>query len=186
MRYVRVMDDQFAQQAHREYLEHQVFSAHPAERVYLLYQVAINSVNAAIARLKDGDIFARGRAITKAHEAVDELNFALDHSVGAGFTRTISELYGYVQRQLVKGHSQKSEQALQEALSVLTTLADAWKEVVARTCGTGIFDSELQPSRLYGAADEPAVAPEAPELSEPHSAYGEAPRIPSISRDWSG
>src|SRR5579862_7802271 len=104
------MDDQFAQQAHREYLESRVFAAHPVERVQMLYQVAIESVNTALARLKDGDIFARGRAITKAHEAVDELNLALDHSVGAGFTRTISELYGYIQRQLVMGHSQKSEQ----------------------------------------------------------------------------
>jgi flagellar protein FliS len=180
------MDDQFAEQVHREYLENQVFSAHPVERVYLLYQVAIDSVNVAIARLRDGDIFARGRAITKAHEAVDELNFALDHSVGASFTRTIAELYGYVQRQLVKGHSQKSEQALREALSVLTTLADAWKEVVARTCGNGLFDSELQPKRTDGTVGEPTVSPVEPETSQPHAAYGEAPRIPSISRDWSG
>ena len=69
----RVMDGQRTQQAHKDYVANQVFSAHPAERVYLLYQVAIDSVNAAIARLKDGDIFARGRAVNKAHEAVDEL-----------------------------------------------------------------------------------------------------------------
>ena len=99
----RVMDDQFAQQAHRDYVENQVFSAHPAERVYMLYQVAIDSVNTAIARLKDGDIFARGRAVNKAHEAVDELILALDHSVGANFTHTLAELYGYVQRQLSDG-----------------------------------------------------------------------------------
>src|SRR5208282_6724513 len=102
------MDSEFAQQAHRNYVESQVLSARPAERVYLLYKVAIDSVKVAIERLKDGDIFARGRAVNKAHEAVDELNFALDHSVGANFTRTLTELYLYVQRQLVKGHSQKS------------------------------------------------------------------------------
>ena len=98
--------------------------------------VAIASVNTAIARFRDGDIFARGRAVTKAHEAVDELILALDHSVGASFTHTLAELYGYVQRQLVAGHSQKSEEAFKNALSVLTTLADAWKEVVIRTCGS--------------------------------------------------
>jgi flagellar protein FliS len=180
------MDDQFAEQVHREYLENQVFSAHPVERVHLLYQVAVDSVNTAIARLRDGDIFARGRAITKAHEAVDELTFALDHSVGASFTRTIAELYGYVQRQLVKGHSQKSEQALQEALSVLTTLADAWTEVMARTCGSALFESGLQPGYPHGATGEPASVPAQPDRSEPHAAYGEVPRVSSISRDWSG
>jgi flagellar protein FliS len=180
------MDDQFAQQAHREYLEQRVLSAHPVERVYLLYQVAIDSVNVALARLKDGDIFARGRAITKAHEAVDELNFALDHSVGASFTGTIAELYGYIQRQLVTGHVQKSEQALQEALSVLTTLADAWKEVVARTCGSGLFNSDLKAAHPIEASGEPAGVEGAIEVSEPHAAYGGVPQTPSISRDWSG
>jgi flagellar secretion chaperone FliS len=168
------MDDQFAQQAHRDYVENRVFSAHPVERVQMLYDVAIASVNTAIARFKDGDIFARGRAVTKAHEAVDELILALDHSVGASFTHTLAELYGYVQRQLVAGHSQKSEEAFHNALSVLTTLADAWKEVVIRTCGSGSSPAEPTPQ-----------AP--PEISQPHSAYDGVPQMVSTSsRDWSG
>src|SRR5580765_2237085 len=149
---------QIAPQAHSTYVENQVFSAHPAERVYLLYQVAIDSVNVALARLKDGDIFARGRAVNKAHEAVDELILALDHSVGANFTRTLAELYDYVQRQLVKGHSQKSEEAFHQALSVLTTLTDAWKQVVERTCGSGLINSELQPDNPHGVPAEARVA----------------------------
>jgi flagellar protein FliS len=171
------MDDQFAQQAHRDYVENQVFSAHPAERVQMLYQVAIDSVNVAIARLKDGDIFARGRAVTKAHEAVDELNLALDHSVGASFTRTLTELYGYIQRQLVKGHSQKSEQALQEALSVLTTLSETWDEVVRRTCRPSPSDAHSNSSGISG--EKPA------DVSEPRTAYREELPTASTSRDWS-
>ena len=168
------MDDQFAQQAHRDYLESRVFSAHPAERVQMLYDIAIDSVNTAIARFRDGDIFARGRAVTKAHEAVDELTLALDHSVGASFTHTLAELYGYVQKQLMAGHSQKSEEAFQNALSVLTTLAGAWKEVVIRTCGGGS-------SHVETASQEPAAS------SAPRSAYDGVPQMASTSsRDWSG
>ena len=168
------MDDQFAQQAHRDYIESKVFSAHPVERVQMLYEIAINSVNTAIARFRDGDIFARGRAVTKAHEAVDELTLALDHSVGASFTHTLAELYGYVQRQLMTGHSQKSEEAFQNALSVLTTLADAWKEVVIRTCGG-------EPAQVEPALPEPAAS------AEPRSGYEGVPLMASTSsRDWSG
>jgi len=175
LRYVPLMDDQFAQQAHRDYIENRVFSAHPVERVQMLYDVAIASVTTAIARFKDGDIFARGRAVTKAHEAVDELTLALDHSVGASFTHTLAELYGYVQRQLVAGHSQKSEEAFHQALSVLTTLADAWKEVVIRTCGTG------------SAQHVEPTSPEPAGTSQPHSAYDGVPQMASTSsRDWSG
>jgi len=186
LRYVRVMDDQRTQQAHKDYVANQVFSAHPAERVYLLYQVAIDSVNAAIARLKDGDIFARGRAVNKAHEAVDELILALDHSVGANFTHTLAELYDYVQRQLVKGHSQKSEEAFRQALSVITTLTEAWKEVVERTCGSNLFSGELRADNPQGVPEEIPVAKTAAEVSEPHSAYGEVPPAQAISRDWCG
>ena len=168
------MDDQFAQQAHRDYIENRVFSAHPVERVQMLYDIAIASVNTAIARFRDGDIFARGRAVTKAHEAVDELIAALDHSVGASFTHTLAELYGYVQRQLVAGHSQKSEEAFHQALSVLTTLADAWKEVVIRTCGSGSSPAEPTPQ-----ADA--------QVSQPRTGYDGVPQLTSTSsRDWSG
>lgn len=179
------MDSEFAQQAHRNYVESQVLSARPAERVYLLYKVAIDSVKVAIERLKDGDIFARGRAVNKAHEAVDELNFALDHSVGANFTRTLTELYLYVQRQLVKGHSQKSEQAFQEALSVLITLADAWKEVVARTCGdnSSHHDPQVDSHAGTGEAPDPGAAIE---VSETYAAYNGVSQGPATSRDWSG
>ena len=168
------MDDQFAQQAHRDYIENRVFSAHPFERVQMLYDVAITSVNPAIARFKAGDIFARGRAVTKAHEDVDELILALDHSVGASFPHTLAELYGYVQRQLVAGHSQKSEEAFHKALSVLTTLADAWKEVVIQTCGSGSSHPESTPQAHA-------------EISPANSAYDGVPQMASTSsRDWSG
>jgi flagellar biosynthetic protein FliS len=182
------MDNQLAQQAHRDYVESQVLSALPAERIYLLYKIAINSVNTAIARLKDGDIFARGRAVNKAHEAVDELNFAIDHSVGASFTRTLADLYVYVQRQLVTGHTRKSEQAFREALSVLTTLADTWREVVVRTCGPDSRVLEPQPFTGESVADEAKTEPEpaSREVSEPYAAYGDATQGTFSSRDWSG
>jgi flagellar protein FliS len=179
-------DGQITPQAHQTYVENQVFSAHPAQRVYLLYQVAIESVNVAIARLKDGDIFARGRAVNKGHEAVDELILALDHSVGANFTHTLAELYDYVQRQLVKGHSQKSEEAFRQALSVLTTLTEAWQQVVERTCGSGLVNSELRADNPHEASEEAPVAEAAVEVPQPYAAYGGAPQTPSISRDWSG
>ncbi len=176
------MDDLLARQAHRDYLESRVFSAHPAERVLMLYQIAIDSVKTAIARLKDGDIFARGGAVNKAHEAVDELNLALDHSVGAIFTHRLAELYSYVQRQLVKGHSQKSEQAFQEALSVLETLAEAWKEVVARTSGAGSSLGDAHAEAAESPAEE--MVPEKP-ASDPYAAYTGVPGVEPTSRDWS-
>ena len=179
-----VMSSDVAQKAHRDYLESRILSARPAERLQWLYKIALDSIRAAIENLNSGDIAARGKAINKAHEAIDELNFALDHSIGASFTRRLADLYLYIQRQLVKGHCQKSQQALQEALSVLTTLAETWDEVVARTCG----DQPSVGSAGVSATEEvqePVVQP-VREAPQPFTAYAGFQQEPVSCRDWNG
>jgi flagellar protein FliS len=170
---------QTAQRVYRDYLESRIATAHPVELIHLLYQVAIDNLNAAITHLKSGDAFARAKAVTKAELAVDELILALDHSVGAPVSRTLADLYGYVLRETVKGHARKSEQAFQDALSILVTLSEGWDGVVKNICG------DKQP-----VSTEPSEAPE-PELavaSAPDSryaAYSQGPATAVRSRDWS-
>ena len=130
-----VTDVEALQQAHRDYAESRVLSAHPVEIVHMLYQVAIDNLNAAISHLRNRDHFARSQAVTKAQSAIHELILALDHSVNAPFTRTLSDLYHYSLQQITTGHGKQSEQAFREALSILTTLASAWAEVKKRLCG---------------------------------------------------
>jgi flagellar secretion chaperone FliS len=169
-------DAQAIRQAHRDYVESQVLSAQPVEIVHLLYQVAMDNLNAAIAHLKNRDAFARSTAVTKAEMAVDELLLALDHSVGAPFTRTLAGLYDYVLQQIIKGHARQSEQAFREALSILSILASAWAEVKATVV----------------ADPPPAPAPPTPSVSEPQGkgdpagAYSWGPAAAPGSRDWSG
>src|SRR5882724_11834097 len=148
--------------------------------------MALHNVHAAIARLKNGFRSLRRRAVSISREAVDELILALDHSVGVNFTHTLAELYDYVQRQLVKGHSQKSEGAFRQALSVLTTLTEAWKEVVERTCGSGLVNSELQADHLQGVAEDEPIGETAVEVSQPYAPYGGAAQTSATSRDWCG
>src|SRR5277367_1455003 len=129
------MDVETVQQAHRDYAESRILSAHPVEVVHMLYQVAIDNLNAAISHLRNQDHFARSYAVTKAQAAIHELILALDHSVNAPFTRTLSDLYHYSLQQITQGHGKQSEAAFREALSILTTLASAWAEVKNRLCG---------------------------------------------------
>jgi flagellar biosynthetic protein FliS len=139
------MESATRERLQREYLENRIRSAHPIELVNMLYQVAIDNLKAAIGHLKTQDRLARARAITRAEEAVDELLVALDHSVNAPFTHRLAGLYSYCLGRMIEGHAKESEQAFEEALSVLSTLAVAWKEVKERTCGvpqTGVTDAE--------------------------------------------
>jgi flagellar secretion chaperone FliS len=174
-RYEGAMTDAQMEQAHREYLESRVLSARPIEIVHMLYEVAIDNLNAAISFLESGDAFARARAVTKAQQAVQELMVSLDRSVEAPFTRTLADLYSYVLDCIVKGHGKKSEQAFRDALSVLQTLAGAWAQVKAE-----------------GIDDQPAYAPEDLDSSAPsqpqhlQGPYSLSSPIVGSSRDWTG
>jgi flagellar protein FliS len=168
-----MIDPQTLNRAHRDYLESRVLSAHPVEIVQMLYQVAIDNLNAAIAHLKNGDRFARSYAVSRAEEALAELSNALDHSVNATFTRSLADLYDYALRQIIMGHARQSEKPFQEALSILTTLASAWDGVRAE---------------VINKPAEPIVEEEPAEVSvpvkAPSSPYAESVE-PVLSRDWS-
>jgi flagellar biosynthetic protein FliS len=166
------------QQAQREYLESRILSARPAELIEILYQVAIQSLKKAIGYLKSGDALARAREVTRAQESVNELMAALDHSVGASFTQTLAALYAYVQQQILKGHAGPSEEALQRAIGILTTLQEGWSGV----CGELV--------KLNQAVTSPAEhhEPEHPE-EPPAGATDRAGEycqeaVPVPSRDW--
>jgi flagellar protein FliS len=171
-------DVETIQQAHRDYAESRILSAHPVEIVHMLYQVAIDNLNAAIAHLRNQDHFARSYAVTKAQSAIHELILALDHSVNAPFTRTLSDLYHYSLQQITQGHGKQSEAAFREALSILTTLASAWAEVKKRLCGD---------EGSYAESPGPQVAVETrQEPVNPYAEYGSSLSTSVLSRDWSG
>ena len=134
-----MMDPQTLQRAHRDYLESRILSAHPVEVVHMLYQVAIDNLNAALTHLKSGDRFARATTVSRAQEAVNELRVSLDHSVNASYSHTLAGLYGYVLQQIIAGNARQTEQPFQEALSILTTLFNGLVEGVKdQVCGAGV------------------------------------------------
>jgi flagellar protein FliS len=165
-------------QALRDYMQSRILSARPVEIVEMLYEVAINNLTAAIGHLKSGQAMERAAAVTKAQEAVNELMMALDHSVGASFTRTLAALYAYVQNQTIIGHASQSEAAFQKAVSILNTLREGWAGVRAQVLGT----------------EAPAAESATPHEAEPSIHASEPPtdrwaeyreEVPVGSRDWS-
>jgi len=177
MKFVQSSDP--VKQAQRDYLESRVLSAQPAELVEMLYQISIQSLTKAIGHLKSGDALARAGEISRAQEAVNELMHALDHSVGASFTQTLASLYAYVQQQILKGHAGPSEEALQRAIRILSTLQEGWRGVC----------SELAKANQPDTPASPHVEPEQPEEQSVSAGersgnyYEEAD--PVTSRGWS-
>jgi flagellar biosynthetic protein FliS len=165
--------------ASKGYIEGNIISAHPVEVVHLLYRVAVDNLNLAIDCLKTGDNFGRSRAVTKAQRAVNELMVSLDPTVAAPFTRNLTELYDYIQRAIIAGHTRRSEQAFQDALGVLNILAEGWAGVKANVMG----DQQTAKAERQNPIEERAEDTPGKEVSH---LYAEPPREDlATARDWS-
>lgn len=171
-----MMDQETSKRLQREYLENRIRSAHPVELVNMLYDVAIDNLKAAIVCVRTHDRLGRSRAVTKSEEAVQELLTSLDHSVNAPFTHTLAGLYRYCLKRMIAGHAQQAEAPFQEALSVLNTLAVAWREVKEQTCGAQQAAAPVE--------EEPRQEPAAV-VNDPYAKYRQNSSTETPSRDWS-
>jgi flagellar protein FliS len=114
---------------HDAYLESWVLTADPLELVRILYRLALDSVREALIHLSGGDIAARSKAISKAIDALSELNCSLDHEAGGEVARRLAELYEYMQWRLLQANFEQSETMLGEVAGLLATLLEAWQDV---------------------------------------------------------
>ena len=110
----------------KEYLVQRVLSSSPVELVGILYETALQAVDEALAALQTGDIAARGQAITKSVQVIAELRTALRRDVNPQYCDTLAGLYDYMQRQLLRAHSDKSGGLLREVSRLLHTLLEGW------------------------------------------------------------
>ena len=108
------------------YLESRVLSADSVELVQILYQAALASVEKARRHLGEGDIAARSKQITKAVAILTELALSLDHSAGGDLSRTLLELYDYMQRRLLEANLRQNGPLLAEVSALLATLLEGW------------------------------------------------------------
>jgi flagellar protein FliS len=122
--------------ASREYIAGKVLSASPMELIRILYETALDSVNKAIFYLHSGDILERGRAITKANEAIAELKVSLRPVDDNNYSKNLEGLYAYMERQLFKAHVEKSEAILNEVSRLLTVLLEGWTSAMKTQQGS--------------------------------------------------
>lgn len=109
------------------YLEAEVLGADPVKLVWLLYRGAIEAVRTARENLAQGDIRGRVREINRAWGILRELAATLDHAKGGEISRRLAGLYSYLQNRLIEANVKQIDQPLEEVVSLLTTLSEAWE-----------------------------------------------------------
>jgi flagellar protein FliS len=132
------------------YLESKILAAEPLELVRLLYRAAGDSVRRARAHLAAGRIAERSREISRALAILSELTTGLDHARGGTLSRSLAELYDYLQRRLLEANLRQKAEPLAEAESLLATLLEAWEQI-------------------HPAGESPAALPGRPEPKPVHA-----------------
>ncbi|MFJ2990525.1 flagellar export chaperone FliS [Collimonas sp. NPDC087041] len=119
-------------------IESAVMSASPQQLVTMLFDGAKAAISMARHHMANGDIAAKGNAISKAVSIIDSgLKASLDHSSGgpaeAELAANLSALYDYINQRLMYAHLKNDPALLEEADRLLENIASAWRELDGRT-----------------------------------------------------
>ncbi len=119
--------------ATQQYKEVGAFSgtayADPHRLIQMLMQGGIDKVAMAKCALNDENIGVKGECISKAISIIDGLRASLDKETGGEIAVNLDDLYDYMQRVLVEGNLHNDIAKLDEVISLLTEIRDAWDTI---------------------------------------------------------
>lgn len=141
------------------YRQAAVQGASPMRLVLCLYEQAIEDLRRAIVALERGEVEARTRTINHALTVIGQLQGTVDMERGGNVARNLERFYILLRAGLVEAHSKQSRNLLEQQISQLNTVYEAWQEVEKRT---GV---SAPPSTDSSPSDHARPSPETP-LSE--------------------
>jgi flagellar protein FliS len=115
--------------ARSHYRESAVRGASPVRLVICLYEQAIEDLRRAVAALERGDVEGRTRGINHALTVIAHLQGSLDMQQGGEVAANLNGFYGLIRAGLVQAQVKESARILQEQISLLVTIHEAWLEV---------------------------------------------------------
>ncbi|BES17801.1 flagellar export chaperone FliS [Escherichia fergusonii] len=111
-------------------VESGVMSASPHQLIEMLFDGAHSALVRARLFMQQGEIVAKGEALSKAINIIDNgLKAGLDEEKGGELARNLSSLYDYMIRRLLQANVRNDVQAIEEVEGLLGNIADAWKQI---------------------------------------------------------
>ena len=105
-------------------------SASPHQLIVMLYDGARAAIARAKLHLAAGDVAAKGNAISKSIDIIDNgLRAVLDHNAGGDVAADLERLYDYMSRQLMLANLRNDEALLDQVDSLLQDLSSAWAQI---------------------------------------------------------
>jgi flagellar secretion chaperone FliS len=119
--------------ARSSYREAAVRGASPVGLVICLYEQAIEDLRQAVIALEKNDIEARTRGINHALMVIAQLQGSLDMERGGEVARNLARFYSVVRAGLNEAQMKQSARILEQQISQLVTVHEAWLEVERAT-----------------------------------------------------
>ena len=111
-------------------IESGVMSANPHQLIEMLFDGANSALVRARLFMQQGDIVAKGEALSKAINIIDNgLKAGLDQENGGEIAANLSSLYDYMIRRLLQANLRNDCQAGEEVEELLGNIAEAWKQI---------------------------------------------------------
>lgn len=111
-------------------VESSVMSASPHKLISMLLEGAISALLRANIHMQQNEIAAKGKAITKAVNIISTgLAASLDMEKGGELSANLARLYDYMVRRLTHANLHNDPQAIQQVVTMLRGLADAWSQI---------------------------------------------------------
>ncbi|ALB63195.1 Flagellar biosynthesis protein FliS [Cronobacter condimenti 1330] len=111
-------------------LESAVMSASPHQLVVMLFDGALSALVRARLFIEQGDVQAKGQALTKAINIIDNgLKAGLNMDIGGDLPQNLASLYEYMVRRLLHANLRNDVDAINEVETLITNIADAWKQI---------------------------------------------------------
>ncbi len=115
----------------QQYKKTQVATVDRGRLIILLYEGAISFLTKAKAALLEDDVPLFCNLINRAQDIMDELNASLNMKEGGDIAVNLRRLYLFMGDQLVQAKIKKKHDPLEEVVSMLSSLNEAWRQAVA-------------------------------------------------------
>ena len=110
-------------------VESAVMSDSQQQLVIMLFDGALSALVRARLFLEDGNIPAKGLALSKAINIIENgLKVGLDEESKDELTQNLIALYAYMVRRLLQANLRNDASAIEEVENLLRNIADGWKE----------------------------------------------------------
>lgn len=125
-------------------LETTVENASPYQLIILLFDGALSAMKFAKLHMKNNDIAAKGMAISKAINIIDNgLRGSLNFEKGGEIADNLDNLYDYINRRLLYANLHNDEAAIDQCYQLLSDIANAWKQIGETTAAEVPVEANL-------------------------------------------